>query len=378
MTILVIDTEVTTFNKGNPFDIRNKLVCVSYANKTESGCVFWDDPSFSTKVQGLIDSASFIVGFHFKFDLHWLVNCGFNLQEKRFWDCQLAEFVLSSQTIKYPSLDGCCEKYGLPKKLDVVKLEYWDKGINTHEIPREILEPYAILDAELTLQVYLQQLEIVSPKQKKLISLGCQDLPILAEMERNGILLDVAKCKNKVLELDDKISEISKQLQQVYPSIPINWNSGDHVSAFLYGGVIKETVKVLDGFYKTGKRAGEPKFRNEEVEHPLPRLYTPLKGSELKKEGFYATNEDTLKKLKGNKKWVNLLLELSKLEKLNGTYYKGLQSKIEEMHWEGNYLHGQFNQCVAGTGRLASSNPNLQNFASDLQDIFITRIVHDS
>jgi DNA polymerase-1 len=373
--IVAIDTEVTTFNKGNPFDKRNHLVCISYWSDKCNGCVFPEDGDSYREIQSIIDSATLIVGFNFKFDLHWLKKCGFNLEDKRIWDCQLAEFILSSQTIKYPSLDGTCTKYGLPNKLDVIKLEYWDKGVNTDEIPREILQEYALKDAELTLEVYKKQQLLVSPKQKKLISLGCQDLPILAEMESNGILLDVVKCKTESLKLDDRISEISKTLQQIYPNIPINWNSGDHVSAFLYGGIIKETTKVLDGFYKTGKKAGEPKYRNQEIEHTLPKLYTPLKGSELKKEGFYATNEDTLKKLKGNKKWVNLLLELSKLEKLNGTYYKGLPNKIEEMYWEDNYLHGQFNQCVAGTGRLASSNPNLQNFASDLQDIFITRII---
>jgi DNA polymerase-1 len=67
-------------------------------------------------------------------------------------------------------------------------------------------------------------------------------------------------------------------------------------------------------------------------------------------------------------------LELSKLEKRNGTYYKGLVKLREEMHWPENKLHGQFNQCVAATGRLSSSKPNLQNFDSSLQDIFITAI----
>jgi len=372
--ILSLDTEVTTNNKGNPFDKRNYLVCVSYCYDEQKGCLFFDDVDFNQTIQSLIDKATIIVGFNFKFDLHWLVKQGFNLDGKRIWDCQLAEFILSSQTQKYPSLNDACAKYGLGSKLDVIKLEYWDKGIDTADIPREVLYPYAVNDAELTLEVYNCQQKVVSPKQKKLISLGCQDLPILAEMERNGILLDVEKCKQASSKLNDKISEITEKLQQIYPSIPINWNSGDHVSAFLYGGVVKETKKVLDGFYKTGQKAGQPKYRNQEVEHTLPRLCIPLKGSELKKEGFFATNEDTLKKLKGNKKYVEWLLELSKLEKLNGTYYKGLPSKIEEMYWEDNYLHGQFNQCVAATGRLASSNPNLQNFASDLQDIFITRI----
>jgi DNA polymerase I-like protein with 3'-5' exonuclease and polymerase domains len=68
------------------------------------------------------------------------------------------------------------------------------------------------------------------------------------------------------------------------------------------------------------------------------------------------------------------LIELSKLEKRNGTYYKGLVKLRQEMHWPKNKLHGQYNQCVAKTGRLSSSKPNQQNFDSSLQDIFISGI----
>jgi DNA polymerase-1 len=68
-----------------------------------------------------------------------------------------------------------------------------------------------------------------------------------------------------------------------------------------------------------------------------------------------------------------LLLELAKLEKLNGTYYKGLVNLRKEMHWPVGVLHGSFNQTTASTGRLSSSRPNAQNFATDILDIFISR-----
>ena len=90
------------------------------------------------------------------------------------------------------------------------------------------------------------------------------------------------------------------------------------------------------------------------------------------KEGMFATDEGTLRKLKGKKGVIQDILELSKLEKLNGTYYKGLVKLRKEMNWEENILHGQFNQTTAQTGRLSSSRPNLQNFSSELQDIFIS------
>ena len=146
-----------------------------------------------------------------------------------------------------------------------------------------------------------------------------------------------------------------------------------HLSAFLYGGTVKEEAKEHIGYFKTGVKAGQPKYKNIVIEHKLPRLYEPLKGSAMAKEGNFATDEGTLRKLKGNKNIVNMILELSKLEKLNGTYYNGLVKLRKEMNWEQGMLHGNFNQTTAQTGRLSSSRPNLQNFATELQDIFISK-----
>jgi len=372
MKVLALDTETTTWNNGNPFDKRNWLVCSSWASSDgKSGCV--------RGIQGiseLVDSHDIIVGFNFKFDHHWFHKCGLDLSGKSIIDCQVAEFIITNQTARFPSLNECAEKYLGQQKLDIIKLNYWDQGINTHEIPEEILFEYAELDAILTLGVYQKQFAMMSPAQRRLLKLQCMDTQILAEMEWNGLTYNPELCASRSKDINDKISEITEQLTAIYPDVPLNFNSGDHLSAFLYGGVVKEEVKEHIGFFKTGQRAGEPKYKNALREHLLPRVVEPLKGSELKKEGFYATNEDTLKKLrttKRSKRHIELILELSKLEKLNGTYYAGLPKLNEEMNWESGVLHGQLNQCVAQTGRLSASKPNQQNFASEMQDVFVTR-----
>lgn len=285
----------------------------------------------------------------------------------------MTEFVLERQLNSYPSLEDACIKYDLGHKIDIIKRDYWDKGINTDAIPWEVLKPYAVQDAVLTYGLFLVQQKLVSKPQRALLSVLHADLHVLQDMERNGMVYDEQLCEQRGNELDLRISELQASLNAVYPEIVINWASGDQLSAFLYGGTISQTVKDHDGFYKTGAKAGQPKFRNREILHQLPRLYTPLKGSELKKEGFYSTNEDTLLKLKGKQGPLKILLELAKLEKLNGTYYRGLPKLNREMDWPDGLLHGSFNQVVAVTGRLSSIKPNLQNFASDLQDIFITR-----
>ncbi len=267
-------------------------------------------------------------------------------------------------------------KYGLGAKLDIIKTEYWDKKINTDQIPWDILRPYAAHDALLTYQVYEAQQSLLTPIQQRLLSVQCQDLLVLQQMEWNGIVYDEQKCLQAAEEIDHQISTIKTDLSDVYPNVPINFSSGDNLSAFLYGGVVKEDAKEHVGFYKGGLRAGSPKYKNIVIEHELPQLFKPLRGSELKKEGFYGTSENLLKQLRGSvkaKRHVDMILELSKLEKLNGTYYRGLPALNETMNWPSEMLHGTINQCVAATGRLSASRPNQQNFSSEILDVFTTR-----
>jgi DNA polymerase-1 len=325
-------------------------------------------------LQALIDQADLVVGFNFKFDYHWLWKAGLKLEEAKLWDCQVAEFVIERQRNSYPSLEDTAIKYGLGHKYDVVKNEYWKKGVNTDAIPWPILKEYAIQDAVLTLGVYHAQQEgVTTPGMRSLLTLMFADLHVLAEMEKNGITYDEDLCATRGDELEVKINDLRSKLNNFYPDVPINWGSPDQLSAFLYGGNIKQEVKEHIGFFKSGKQVGQPRYRNKEVVHTLPRLYQPLKGSELAKEGMYSTSEDTLLKLKGKRGPLTMLLELSKLEKLNGTYYRGLPKLNQTMNWPAGFLHGNFNECVAQTGRLSSTKPNLQNFASELQDVFITR-----
>jgi len=373
MNILSLDTETSIFNKGNAFDSRNKLVCFSWATEFGSGAQQWDMYIAPQNAQIYVDESNLIVGFNFKFDLHWLIKNGvYQLRQKQIWDVQIAEFILSNQTWRFPSLNETCEKYGIPKKKDVVKEEYWEKGISTEDIPWEILSEYAEHDAVITLQCYYEQRKLMTPVQVKLCYLMCQDLQILQEMEMNGLPFDENLCNTRSLEVDDQISTHKTALANIYPNIALNFGSNDQLSAFLYGGVVTEESKEHVGFFKTGERKGQPKYKNITIEHILPRLYEPLKGTEMQKEGVFATDEGTLRKLKGKKGVIQQILELSKLEKLNGTYYKGLVKLRKEKHWPEGLLHGSFNQTTAQTGRLSSSAPNLQNMASDIQDIFIS------
>jgi len=372
--ILTSDTEITTWNMGSAFDNRNFLVCNAWKidnEPTRCDPTTTDDFNFSFK------KCTLIVLFNAKFDLHWYRRQGLSLNSINVWCCQLAEFYLENQRNTYPSLEETAVKYGLGHKIDVIKTNYWDKGINTNEIPTGILYPYAIQDVDLTYKIYLEQVKQfkTKPALYKLFRLACQDLLVLQEMEWNGLKVDTTLMQKTSEELDEKIKTVLDPLKEVYPNVVINFGSGYQLSSFLYGGTIKEEFKEHCGFYKTGAKAGQPKYKWVEKETTLPRLIEPIKGSDLAKEGFFATNEDVLKKLKGPnaKKFVAPLLEYAKLEKLNSTYYKGMLTRMQEYNWTDGVLHGQFNQCVTITGRLSSSKPNQQNLAGDCLNIFISR-----
>lgn len=204
------------------------------------------------------------------------------------------------------------------------------------------------------------------------------DLLILEEMEWNGIKFNEELANQRAGEIKEQIQQIEDRLLAIYPNVPISFNSGDQLSAFLYGGTITQEVKEHVGFFKTGTKVGQPRFRNHEVLHELPRLFTPVRGSELKKPGFYATSADTLLKLKGNRKTkdiLELIQRRTRLSTLLEKTYEGLMKVHREQNWEPNYLHGQFNQVVAATGRLSSSKPNLQNLDGEAQDLFISRYI---
>ena len=382
MQILTFDFECNTIAKGNPYCKEGKAVCLGYKFDNQKASVLWDITEGDKWLKWHPDSDGWFpqfdltVAFNAKFDIGWLRRLGFALP-KRVWCVQLAEYFLSRQTLPWLSLEECAQRYGFPGKLDVVKTQFWDKNIDTDKVPTEILSDYCRQDVDLTYSIYCKQQEEFAkhPALYKLFKLACQDLLVLQEMEWNGLVYNEDLCKERAAECRVAMQKSLNILGSVYNGIPINFNSGDQLSAFLYGGTIIEDIKIPDGVFKTGLKKGQPKWKNGVKLHTLPRMVEPLPKSELKKPGVFATDEGTLRKLKGPfaNKYVSMLLEVAKLEKLIGTYYLGIPEMAKEMKWETCMIHPQYNQCVTATGRLSSSKPNAQNFSGDVADCFISR-----
>jgi len=317
------------------------------------------------QINEILHSVKLFVGFNCKFDLSWLRReFGFvPAFGTRIYDCQYAEFLFSDQTIRFPNLKDSCAKRGLGDKFDYIKENYWDKGIDTCDIPEKELDDYCVQDVQITHQLYAEQMkQFETDKQHlyKLFKLHMLDLQVLLEMEWNGLLYNKEKSLQLADEYDAKIISLENTLNQ-FIDFELNWNSNAEKSSILYGGDVKRTTKVPVGHFKSGQRVGDIKYKNVETITTFQRLVSPLKISQ--DEENLSVAEPVLRSLKPRKniaKLIELILERAKLEKMNGTYLKGLPKKLEEMNW-GSVLHPSYNNCVAVTGRVASSNPNGQN-----------------
>lgn len=369
------DVETTTINFGDPYHPDNRLVEVGFYEVSPDGHgneynVFYKDGIDVERIKELLYQ-SILVGANLKFDLAWMERIGIDTRRVVCYDVQLAEFILSNQTKVMPSLDYCAEKHLNQHKVDNIKLNYWDKGIDTWFIPEEELTAYLKEDIRLTYEVFIKQAALLRESGKwNLFRLGSMDLPVLNNMEWNGIPFDKEQSLISGNELNTEIEAIRQAILAHTHCPGFNCGSGDHISCLLYGGTVVHEYRVPIGVYKSGLKAGQPRNKVMKDPYDQPRLVEPLKGSALKKEGYWSTDEQTLSSLKPKTKAVKDLianiLRLSKLEKLQSTYYFGIPKLIEEKGWQNDTLHGKFNQTVARTGRLSSSEPNLQNMDKGL------------
>lgn len=331
------------------------------------------------------------MGFNIKFDLHWALNCGVSTPLNcKVWDCQLAEFIYSGQSIPYDSLDDALARYNLPQKKDLVK-EYWDAGISTEKIPLPILQEYNEWDVYATKLLYDTQQNLLSLQQKALVYTYGEDLKALMEAEHVGIKWDAEKAAEKVATYGEQLISTNAAIEYYLPAdcAPslFNIDSGDHLSVLLYGGTLKlEIAEETEAVYQSGDRKGQAyvkrKWHTEHVE--FPQRFTPLEGSEVKKTAklkdatvrYYQVDAPTLSQLKSRNKedrqLLQLLNERSEKTKVD-EMVESIQKKANDMSWQDNFIHSMFNQNVVVTGRLSSSGPNLQNTPPEVDELHVSR-----
>lgn len=394
---VVLDVETSRFPDGSPYRASSQLIshCTYLPEEKQTNFSYYTDADFKERLCTDLGKASLVIGLNLKFDIAWARRIGAYLPAKcRAWDCQLAEFILSGQTNSFASMDDLCAKYGLEDKQGGLE-EYWDKGIETKDIPYDVVKQYNIADVvDRTYQIYLHQLKDsrMTAALHKLILIQGADLLVLQEMEENGFKYNKEKSITKGNELKQKLNEIEHELRSIFECDCINFDSGDHLSSVLYGGrILQEIYGEEERIYKSGPRKGEVYTRNvllETKEYKFDGLFKPLPKTELKKSlgpdgkpdptvpQLYQTGEPVLKMLNASsklkKRVIELILERAEYAKLVDTYLLKLPVRMEENEW-GDFMHGTYNQVVARTGRLSSSGPNMQNIPPIVDGMFESR-----
>jgi DNA polymerase family A len=161
--------------------------------------------------------------------------------------------------------------------------------------------------------------------------------------------------------------------------IEFNINSPYHMSCLIYGGTltVKEKKPIIkDGqfiLFKSGVNKGSIKYRLEEKQYQIKGLgIIPNEKWRTKNIGVYQTNEDVLSQLKDDTGLINTLLDMKMIIKQLSTYYD-----VDSVYDIDECIRGQFNHCTTKTGRLSSSNPNLQNIPREdnscIKEHFVSR-----
>jgi len=374
--------------KASPFCSENKIVLTGYKSydmdnieaglDLVNGVYCRKNPS----VDELIDEVDILVGQNIKFDMLYLMRDMPEVKEwleegGQVWDTQLAQYILEGQQKIFPSLDYIAPKYGGTVKDDRIKA-FWDEGIDTEDIPEDMLKEYLSYDVLNTEKVFLGQMqEAFDRGMLDLLLSQMEGLVATIEMEFNGMYFDREISSKEALKLHAEMVEVEDyvkgRMEEYIDAVKVTVNpySPDQLSAVLFGGQLpfKEAVTILDDegnpvVFKSGVRKGQARTRKEDRNllvfgmEIATHLTTPTK-----KKGFYATNEKVLKAVqkKTGTKFITKLLELRKVKKDLTTYFIG----YADLTWSDGFIHGSLHHCSTATGRLSSAAPNLQNVSGD-------------
>ncbi len=262
------------------------------------------------------------VGQNIKYDMLMIKWYGVAVKGK-IEDTMLAHYLLEPDMRH--NMDLLSETYLDYKPVSITELigPKGKKQKSMRDIPVKTVCEYAAEDADVTLQLY----EKFAPSIKKneLDSLyhdvELPLVPVLAEMEYNGIALDNEFLEKYSVELEGSIDGIKKAIFEM-AEVEFNMDSPRQLGEVLFG-----------------------------------KMGLPYKGRKTK-TGQYSTNEATLSALAGKHAIVDEILNYRELNKLKSTYVDALPKLLNPRT---NRIHSSFNQTVAATGRLSSNNPNLQN-----------------
>ncbi len=262
------------------------------------------------------------IGQNIKFDILVMRKYGIKIAGPLF-DTMIAHYLLNPE-LRH-GMDYLAETYLKYKTIHIEELigPKGKKQLTMRNVPAKKVAEYAAEDADVTLKLK----NYFEPELQKaeLMELFNQiEMPliyVLAEMEHTGVKVDTNVLKQSSEELTAILNQLEKE---VYELAGKNFNIN---SPFQIGEILFEHLKLDEKAKKT-------------------------------KRGSYSTSEEVLEKLKNKHPIVNKILEYRGVKKLLSTYINALPELINP---ESGKIHTSFNQAITATGRLSSTNPNLQN-----------------
>ncbi len=270
----------------------------------------------------LNDDKAKIIGHNLKYDRSVLLNHGIKLDGIQH-DTMLESYVCNSVASRH-DLDTLCEKH-----LQHSNIHFEDvagkgvKQITFDQVDLDVARDYAAEDADMVLRLHQEFWSELTKKKKQKELYETVELPmlkVLSNIERNGVLLDDKQLTKQGKQLTKRISEVEKEAFKLAEG-EFNLSSPKQIQEILFE---KQGIPVIR---KTPK--GQP-----------------------------STAEDVLQELAENYPLPKIILEYRTLSKLKSTYVDKLPTLINS---KTNRVHTSYHQAVAITGRLSSSDPNLQN-----------------
>ena len=393
---------------------------------------------YSDRVQWFLDQATVLIMHNASHDLMWLWESGFKYDGPVF-DTMLAEYVLQRGDKSKPlSLEACAERYQLDtKKQDTLK-EYFAKGYSTRDIPLDELSEYCIADIKATQQLADKQIRRLNSQSDAglmgTVDLTNQAAVCLARIYQRGFAVDFDALDVVRQEFEQERDDLEKDLQahvrRLMGDTPINLNSPEQLSWVVYsrkvldkqywGNTIDPYMGESDfrgllaggterlhktkatqcrecngsGQVRKVKKDGTPFARTNKCTSCGGAGYHLVAGKELaglkfkppgpkwaSANGFSTSkqNLETLEKaarVKGMTEAVDFLSKVRRLSAID-TYLSSFVDGIRIHAKNDNKLHVKLNQHVASTGRLTSTNPNMQNMPRGstfpIKKVFISR-----
>ncbi|MEE8379337.1 MAG: DNA polymerase I [Gammaproteobacteria bacterium] len=328
--LFAFDTETTSLNYmqaqivGVSFAVKaGEAAYVPLMHKDEEGGKQLDRDFVLDKLRPLLeDPKQAKVGQNLKYDMSVLANHGIKLRGIEF-DTMLESYVLDSTATRH-DMDSLALKYLTHKTISYEDVAgKGAKQVTFDQVPIAIAGPYAAEDADITLRLH-QTLWPALGKEPRLASVFREIemplVPVLSHIERNGVLVDAEMLAKQSEELAKRMEEIKQESYSVAGE-EFNLASPKQIQVILF----------------------------EKLGLPI-RKKTP--------KGAPSTAEEVLVELALDFPLPKLILEHRGMSKLKSTYTDKLPERIDP---DTGRVHTSYHQAVASTGRLSSSDPNLQN-----------------